>query len=226
MLRRLLMLLVLVAALGACGSGDTNGSGTAAGGDETTAAGGETTAAGEETTAAGEETTATPEMACDPVENPQELEAEHVNKKQFPMEQYSSNPPTSGTHSTGLIDVGAIYDEPQNVGDLLHAMNHGANILWFNPDVLSSAEVKTAKEAINDVYAKGYQSLIATPYTDMDAGLAMTAWGRLQLCRAVDAQAIADFVENYYASGPEGLIACTINAQPNTKKLPPCRDKR
>ncbi|MDQ3990917.1 MAG: DUF3105 domain-containing protein [Actinomycetota bacterium] len=155
--------------------------------------------------------------ACHPPEEPADGGNEHLEEGE-PLPEYSSNPPTSGPHSPDATSAG-IYEEPPPVEELLQAMEHGTVIVWTNE--LSKDLQHQVVGHVTDLFNEGYDSLIITEYPDMDYRLAMTAWGHLQGCVGVDEEALVSFVESFYASGPEGFIACFGTAS----DLPPCRDR-
>ena len=153
--------------------------------------------------------------SCYEVEHPEDLGNDHLEEGEG-FSGYSSNPPTSGPHDAIPTEPGVIYEEPQPVEQLVHAMEHGAVVFWLGD---TTPELKErVKEAVNGLYQAGYGSLIVTPFDGVEGAFAMTAWGTLQRCVGVDGADIEGFITTYYGSGIEGAQACTGDAA----TLPPC----
>ena len=114
--------------------------------------------------------------------------------------QYNSDPPTSGLHYPQEANVG-FYDEniyTYPAGYLVHNLEHGYVIFWYNCDLLSESACSGLKSQIRTVMDElGGIKLIAYPWNSIDVPLVMTSWGRLQRFETFDpAQAIAFYRAN------------------------------
>jgi hypothetical protein len=97
--------------------------------------------------------------------------------------QYNSDPPTSGLHyveeaSAGFYDSNS-YKYPG--GYLVHNLEHGYVIFWYNCNKLSESactDLKTQIKSVMDSF--NGTKLIAYPWPSLDVPLAMTSWGRLE----------------------------------------------
>lgn len=118
---------------------------------------------------------------------------------------YNSRPPTSGNHpTTGSLPHG-YSDQPIPAEAAVHSMEHGAVVLWFQPDDPDLAS------AVNQlVLGLGESCLVAGPYADMDSRVAATAWGRLLALDEFDRQQLREFVDAYRGqTGPEAGVCRT-----------------
>jgi hypothetical protein len=129
--------------------------------------------------------------ACAPVEEPQLQGGQHLLGDQPPPVPYSSTPPTSGWHSSGvppfgLADASDPLTEPEQV-----------SVLEAGGVVVTYRDVDGAELAELEAFARAHPDQVAvTPYEALEPGqVALTAWGTLQRCDSVDAEAIASFVE-------------------------------
>lgn len=124
------------------------------------------------------------------------------------LSTYPSQPPTSGPHDASPLAAG-VYDSPPSVQQTLHALEHGATIVWYAPDVSS--------KQLNDLKAFYRQStstvnvrqdrVIVAPYDYPAQGaagalpsgvqLALVAWHRLQTCTTVSLAGAFDFTSQY-----------------------------
>ena len=112
-------------------------------------------------------------------------DATHISESEA-LPEYNSNPPTSGRHYNGPLnrgfydveDIPAISAEP--VGHLVHNLEHGYIILWYNCDIISEAECTTLKEELQD-YLNGslVPKQIAFPWSGTDFPVVLTSWGRM-----------------------------------------------
>lgn len=151
--------------------------------------------------------------------------------KSYTAADYGTNPPAGGFHSMTFLDTPSINSPMKNLGTVVHTMDHGAVILWPS-DKLSDQDNQTLLSTYHSLAAKSsfnpkdkYPGLVIVGNLDQEAPFAMTAWGYLQECDAVDAAAIESFVETYYASGPEGqAVACAKGSGGILKppKVPAC----
>ena len=100
----------------------------------------------------------------------------------------------------------------------MHLLEHGAVIGWTNG--LSAARPEAVEDEFNDVFKDGYYQLAVVENPDLDVPFALSAWGALQNCDAVDTSVIRPFVEQWYASpkSAEGGLAC----QGQARQLPNC----
>lgn len=149
----------------------------------------------------------------------------------FTAADYATNPPAGGFHSLDLLGPPTIKPPLKDLGAAVHELNHGSVILWPSQDLTSKDEdalLETyrslaADDPLNpkDKYAQ--LAIVGNP--DQEAPFAMTAWGYLQECESVDPEAIEAFVEEYYASGPEGQeVACTgIGGISKPPDVPACQ---
>ncbi|GAB4456612.1 MAG: hypothetical protein Kow0070_07000 [Anaerolineales bacterium] len=120
--------------------------------------------------------------------------------------QYNSDPPTSGPHyaeeaKAGFYDSN-IYKFP--AGYLVHNLEHGYIIIWYNCDLLDEAGCAGLKSQIKTVLDElGGVKLIAYPWPSLDVPLALTSWGRLQKFTSFDAEQVKAFYRANLNKAPE-----------------------
>lgn len=120
--------------------------------------------------------------------------------------QYNSDPPTSGPHyaeeaKAGFYDSN-IYKFP--AGYLVHNLEHGYIIIWYNCDLLDEAGCAGLKSQIKTVMDElGGVKLIAYPWSSLDVPLALTSWGRLQKFTSFDTEQVKAFYRANLNKAPE-----------------------
>lgn len=115
----------------------------------------------------------------------------------------SSLPPVGGVHSPVFQNCG-IYDQPVEVKNAIHSMEHGAVWIAYQPD-LPDADVETLQD-----HVRGRSYLLLSPYPDLASEIVLSAWGvQLQLDSAAD-ERIAQFISQYRLGPqtPEFGAAC------------------
>lgn len=120
--------------------------------------------------------------------------------------QYNSDPPTSGLHYAEEADAGFyeenIYIHP--AGYLVHNLEHGYVIFWYNCDLLSENECSELKDQIKAVIDDlGGTKLIAYPWTSIDVPVVVTSWGRLQKFETFAAERAKAFYRANLNRAPE-----------------------
>lgn len=120
--------------------------------------------------------------------------------------QYNSDPPTSGLHYATEAQAGFyeenIYTYP--AAYLVHNLEHGYVIIWYNCDLLDEtgcAELKSQiRTVINDL---GGVKLIAYPWNSIDVPVALTSWGRIQRFEIFDMDLAKAFYRANLNRAPE-----------------------
>ncbi len=127
------------------------------------------------------------------------MQADHIAVDSDPG-QYDSNPPTSGPHYPQPLNAG-FYDTNNYkypAGYLVHNLEHGYVIFWYNCAKLSDSACSGLKSQITAVMDEvNNVKVIAYPWNSMDAPVVMTSWGRLLKMQIFDAaQALAFYKAN------------------------------
>ncbi len=116
---------------------------------------------------------------------------------------YNSDPPSSGHHYPTPAFAG-FYDEEQAAsfnpfpaGYLVHSMEHGYVIFWYNCAGLKTGDCENLKKAIQGVMSRvGDFKVIGFPWPSLDVPVAMTSWGRLLRFDQFDPVLAEAFVRN------------------------------
>ncbi len=120
--------------------------------------------------------------------------------------EYNSDPPTSGPHYAEEARAGFFdnnnYQFP--AGYLVHNLEHGYVIFWYNCDLLDESDCTNLKEQIKTTIddLSGVK-LIAYPWPSLDTPLVMTSWGRLQRFETFDAEQAKVFYRSNLNKAPE-----------------------
>jgi len=119
---------------------------------------------------------------------------------------YNSDPPTSGPHYAQEVDAGFfdsnIYTYP--AGYLVHNLEHGYVIFWYNCDLLSESVCLDLKSQIRSVMDElGGTKVIAYPWPSTDVPLVMTSWGHMQRFETFDAEQAKAFYRANLNRSPE-----------------------
>lgn len=134
-----------------------------------------------------------------------EMESPHIAADTDPGD-YNSDPPTSGPHyaaeaSAGFFETN-IYTYPS--GYLVHNLEHGYVIFWYNCDLLSEEECSELKTQIQKVMDDlGGAKLIAYPWPSLDVPVALTSWTRIQKFETFDAEQAKAFYRANLNRAPE-----------------------
>ena len=123
---------------------------------------------------------------------------------------YNSNPPTSGRMYAAQAFAGFKDEEDlESFGEfpegfLVHSLEHGYVIFWYNCDVLSAAECEDMKDEIERVMGRvGDFKVIAFPWTSIQEPVVMTSWGRMLRFDEFDAEIAEQYVRNFRGQAPE-----------------------
>lgn len=151
-----------------------------------------------------------PPALCDSVsEEHPPLSASHLAS--CSAVSYDSNPPSGGNH----YDVWAAfqsYDFAVPAGFLVHSLEHGAVVFWYNCPDGCAEEVAQASAMLDsfplDPLCAGTSTprrAILVPSPDLDARWAASAWGFLQKADCFNELALRSFYAEHYGQGPERL---------------------
>lgn len=136
-------------------------------------------------------------------ESPVDTGRNHLDAGQ-PTPIYSTDPPTSGDHDPVEAPVG-FYDESPGDAHLVHSMEHGDVIIWYDCTKAPDGDCETLKAGIKElILAMGSNHLIAAPRS-MPTVLALTSWGKLQRFDAFDVEGMRAFILRNINNGPEKL---------------------
>jgi hypothetical protein len=217
---------VLTAALGiglaACGSsGDppTSLPSAGAGGSSAGAAGSEGTAGNAGTAAGGSSNAGAGGAASDAglppavgpcnvriVESPP---TSAVHQLQCTDIAYSTNPPSGGDHY-GVWAAFQSYDTPVRPGFLVHSLEHGAVVFWYDcpegcADEVAEVEAFIAALPEDPLCVAVPRRAALVPYPELGSRWAASAWGFALTADCFDADEFGSFYTEHTGQGPENL---------------------
>ena len=139
---------------------------------------------------------------------PEDQDETHIGAEDGPAEMpalssYPSQPPASGPHGDSTLAAG-VYTDPPPIEPLIHSLEHGAAIVWYEPDAS-----ETALAGIQDFYrdADVGDRVIVAPYDYPDEGeagslpagtsMALVSWHHVETCTDVSLAAAFGFTARY-----------------------------
>jgi hypothetical protein len=118
-------------------------------------------------------------------------------------------PATSGPHWE-TPDAWGAYSTPQNESQVLHNLEHGGIVIWYDADALTDEQVAELTSYVEGQIATGLGGrfkFILSPWggnEDLGGVVAVTAWRHLLVLEAFDMDAIRGFADaNYLRFAPE-----------------------
>jgi len=194
---------LLLAALGstACASEEPGGSSSMGGSGGSSGSGG-----------SGGSAVSVDAGACDvAIVNAPPTSAEHVDE--CVELTYATNPPSGGTHY-GVWAAFQIYTFPVPHGYLVHSLEHGAVVFWYNCPEGCADEVAEVEAFIRarpaDPLCAGTSAVrraILVPSPTLASRWAASSWGFALTASCFDEAAFADFYAEHYAEGPENFCS-------------------
>jgi hypothetical protein len=100
---------------------------------------------------------------------------------------YNSSPPTSGPHMPWIISTG-VYRSPVPEEYQIHLLEHG-NVLVQYPTG-APAQIRTELER----FARRRSDVVVAPNDEVDRGVALSAWQRIELLREYDERRVERFI--------------------------------
>jgi hypothetical protein len=105
---------------------------------------------------------------------------------------YNSSPPTSGPHYTVIAPWG-VHEEPIQNELQVHNLEDGGVMVQYN----CQAGCPELADQLAGIVSRYPEQVILAPYPDMDASIALTAWGRIDTLEQFDEKRILRFIEAY-----------------------------
>ena len=117
---------------------------------------------------------------------------------------YNMNPPAGGDHWAGWLNCG-VYNEPQQSERAVHALEHGAVWVTYDPAALSQGDIDSLVNKVPDTY------IIVSPYPGLPTPVVASAWGAQVQLEGVNDERLGDFIDKFWLSpeAPEPGALCT-----------------
>ncbi|MBG6055469.1 hypothetical protein IWX81_001892 [Salinibacterium sp. CAN_S4] len=133
------------------------------------------------------------------------LTSVHVGPEPVDYEAaYDMNPPAGGDHYATWLNCG-VYEQPQPNENAVHALEHGAVWVTYDPEALDDAEIASLRDAVPSTYS------VLSPFPGLPAPVVISAWGAQVQLEGVDDPRMQSFISKYWksASAPEPGAPCT-----------------
>jgi len=120
---------------------------------------------------------------------------------------YTSVPATSGQHWNTADSPGpwGVYTSAQPQERVLHNMEHGGIVIWYQPSQVSTADVAALTQFVQQQITTERFKVILTPWSGANFGhpIALTSWNWLLYQDSVDLDVIRSFLDAHYGQAPE-----------------------
>jgi len=114
---------------------------------------------------------------------------------------YQTDPPTSGNHYPDP-QPGGYYTAPVASGFLVHSMEHGGVIIYYDASRLT-ADNLLALQALAAQHPGTFSQVVVVPRTDPTYAIILTAWTHRLRLEAYDQARIEGFMTLFLGNGPE-----------------------
>jgi hypothetical protein len=104
---------------------------------------------------------------------------------------YDASPPFGGPHDGNWAACnGVVYPRAVRTENMVHALEHGAVWIAYNPDLVNGAALDTLRQKVN-----GQPYTMMSPYPGLDRAVSLQSWGhQLKLDSATDPR-VDEFVQ-------------------------------
>ncbi len=120
---------------------------------------------------------------------------------------YTSVPASSGSHWSSADSPApwGVYTNAQPQERVLHNMEHGGTVIWYQPARLDAAGVAALTTFVKQQITTTQFKLILTPWAGADFGhaVAVTSWDWLLYLDTADTNAVRTFLDAHYGNAPE-----------------------
>lgn len=135
---------------------------------------------------------------------------EHVETGSDLTGAYATNPPAGGKHYPNTYTAG-FYEEAdletlpkQHEGFLVHNLEHGYIIYWYNCAADPNVNCEELKNGIKQVMGEfNNRKVIGFPWASQKEPLVITSWGRILRLPGLDLDAMRSFYRNNLNKSPE-----------------------
>ncbi|WP_068273572.1 DUF3105 domain-containing protein [Aldersonia kunmingensis] len=143
----------------------------------------------------------------------------HVNANQ--RVAYDQSPPFGGPHdAVWATCTGVVYPEAIRTENAVHALEHGAIWITYNPDKVSSADIDALAAKVD-----GEPYSLMSPYPGLDTAVSVQSWGHQLKVDSADDKRIGHFIaamrQNKYAYPEVGASCSTIPGSFDPASPPP-----
>jgi hypothetical protein len=122
---------------------------------------------------------------------------------------YTSVPATSGPHWSSADSPGpwGVYTNAQAQERLLHNLEHGGIVIWYQPAQLSAEDLAALTSFVQQQITTERFKLILVPWSgaDFNHPLAITAWNWLLYLDSADLDKVRGFIDAHYGDAPESF---------------------
>ena len=120
---------------------------------------------------------------------------------------YTSVPATSGQHWNSANSPGpwGVYSTAQPQERLIHNLEHGGIVIWYQAAQLSTADLATLTQFVQQQITTEKFKVILTPWSGTNFGhpIAVTAWDWLLYMDTVDLDTVRGFIDAHIGRAPE-----------------------
>jgi hypothetical protein len=132
-----------------------------------------------------------------------------THREQCTELSYSTNPPSGGDHYL-VWAAFQNYDTPVPPGFLVHSLEHGAVVFWYNcpegcADEVAEVEAFIAalpEDPLCDSFTSARRAVLV-PYAELGSRWAASAWGFALTADCFDADEFGDFYAEHTGRAPE-----------------------
>jgi hypothetical protein len=98
-----------------------------------------------------------------------------------------------------------VYSAPQDQVQLIHNLEHGGIVIWYQPAQLDEAGVKALTDYVQQHIRGAKFKMILSPWTGQDFNhpIAVTAWDWLLYLDTAEISQVQAFVDAHYGKAPE-----------------------
>jgi hypothetical protein len=118
---------------------------------------------------------------------------------------YKTDPPTSGPHYNRWMPP-SVYGVGEAAPELLvHNLEHGNVVIYFNPSVLGKNEVDELTE-ISKKYIGQWDGVVLVVREDKEAPVILTAWRSALRLKRYNKEKVMEFLDAFRGRGPENPV--------------------
>jgi len=140
------------------------------------------------------------------------LTANHVDTPVDYEELYGMTPPAGGDHSGVWLNCG-VYDQPVPSERAVHALEHGAVWVTYNPDEVTGGELDSLRNKLPSTY------IVLSPFPGLDSPVVASAWGNQVALDGADDERLGQFIDKFWKAGDAPEIGAPCDGQPEAPGL-------